>query len=148
MPNNPRVGGVSRQIEGDERIEARDIMNELKIPANMGLILRTAGVGKSREEIQWDLDYLTQLWEAIKEASKKQNPPFLIYQESDVIIRAIRDYLRSDVEEIWIDDPEVHKRCHEFMSQVMPHNLNKLQLYKENDPFLQWNNYVWSKLGA
>ena len=134
MPNNPRVGGVSRQIEGDERIEARDIMNELKIPANMGLILRTAGVGKSREEIQWDLDYLTQLWEAIKEASKKQNPPFLIYQESDVIIRAIRDYLRSDVEEIWIDDPEVHKRCHEFMSQVMPHNLNKLQLYKENDP--------------
>ena len=77
---------------------------------------------------------MTQLWEAIKEASKKQNPPFLIYQESDVIIRAIRDYLRSDVEEIWIDDPEVHKRCHEFMSQVMPHNLNKLQLYKENDP--------------
>ena len=82
MPNNPRVGGVSRQIEGDERIEARDIMNELKIPANMGLILRTAGVGKSREEIQWDLDYLTQLWEAIKEASKKQNPPFLIIKKA------------------------------------------------------------------
>ncbi len=134
MPNNPRVGGVSRQIEGDDRTEARNVMGELKIPANMGIILRTAGIGKSKDELQWDLDYLGQLWDAIKEASKKQNAPFLIYQESDVIIRAIRDYLRTDIEEIWIDDSEVHKRCHEFMSQVMPHNLPKLQSYEGSDP--------------
>ncbi|MCG8378355.1 MAG: Rne/Rng family ribonuclease, partial [Proteobacteria bacterium] len=99
-----------------------------------GLILRTAGVGKSSEELQWDLDYLLQLWDAIRNAASERQSPFLIYQESEVIIRAIRDYLRKDINEIWIDDPEVHKRSYDFMSQVMPHNLEKLKLYKESDP--------------
>ena len=134
MPNSPKVEGVSRQIEGDDRIEARDVMNGLNIPEDTGLILRTAGVGKSNEELQWDLDYLSQLWGTIKNASKERSAPFLIYQESDVIMRAIRDYLKGDISEIWIDNPDIHKKCHEFMSQVMPHNLNKLQLYKESDP--------------
>ena len=134
MPNSPKVEGVSRQIEGDDRIEARDVMNGLTIPEDTGLILRTAGVGKSKEELQWDLDYLSQLWCTIKNASKEPSAPFLIYQESDVIIRAIRDYLKSDISEIWIDNPDTHEKCREFMNQVMPHNLNKLQLYKESDP--------------
>ncbi len=134
MPNNPRAGGVSRQIEGSDRSEAQDAMRDLKVPDGIGLILRTAGVGKSADELQWDLDYLLQLWGAITGAAGKRKAPFLIYQESEIIIRAIRDYLRKDINEIWIDDPEVHKRSHDFMSQVMPHNLDKLKLYKESDP--------------
>ena len=134
MPNNPRAGGVSRQIEDADRSEAQDAMRGLSVPAGAGLILRTAGVGKSAEELQWDLDYLLQLWGAISEAAGQRKSPFLIYRESEVIIRAIRDYLRKDINEIWIDDPEVHKRSHEFMTQVMPHNLDKLKLYRENDP--------------
>lgn len=134
MPNNPRAGGVSRQIEGTDRSEAQDAMRGLSVPDGAGLILRTAGVGKSAEELQWDLDYLLQLWGAISEAAGQRKSPFLIYRESEVIIRAIRDYLRKDINEIWIDDPEVHKRSHEFMTQVMPHNLDKLKLYTENDP--------------
>ena len=134
MPNNPRVEGVSRQIEGDDRLEARDTMNGLTIPEGMGIILRTAGVGKSKEEMQWDLDYLSQLWETVKNASKERSAPYLIYQESDVIIRAIRDYLRKDITEIWIDDPDIYEKCKEFMSHIMPHNLTKLQLYKDSDP--------------
>ena len=134
MPNNPRVGGVSRQIEGDDRLEVKDAMSGLVIPEGMGLIIRTAGVGKSKEELQWDLDYLSQLWDAVVNASDERSASFLIYQESDVIIRAIRDYLRKDITEIWIDDNNVYKRCQEFMSQVMPHNLDKLQFYKDNEP--------------
>lgn len=134
MPNNPNVEGVSRQIEGEDRLEARDAMNGLIVPEGVGLILRTVGVGKSKEELQWDLDYLSQLWGTIKNASKERSAPFLIYQESDAMIRAIRDYLRGDISEIWIDDQNMHEKCHEFMNQVMPHNLNKLQLYKESDP--------------
>ena len=134
MPNNPRAGGVSRQIEGSDRSEARDAMSGLVVPDGMGLILRTAGVGKSSEELQWDLDYLNQLWSAISTAADERPASFLIYQESEVIIRAIRDYLRKDINEIWIDDPEVHKRCHDFMTSVMPHNLEKLKLYTDSDP--------------
>lgn len=134
MPNNPRAGGVSRQIEGSDRSEARDAMSGLVVPEGMGLILRTAGVGKSSEELQWDLDYLNQLWAAISTVASERPASFLIYQESEVIIRAIRDYLRKDINEIWIDDPDVHKRCHDFMTQVMPHNLEKLKLYKDSDP--------------
>lgn len=134
MPNNPRAGGVSRQIEGADRSEAQDAMRNLSVPDGAGLILRTAGVGKSAEELQWDLDYLLQLWGAISEAAGQRKSPFLIYRESEIIIRAIRDYLRKDINEIWIDDPEVHQRSHEFMTQVMPHNLDKLKLYRENDP--------------
>lgn len=134
MPNNPRAGGVSRQIEGDDRSDAREAMSTLEIPQGMGLILRTAGVGKSAEELQWDLDYLNMLWDSIKTTAKEKPAPFLIYQESEVIIRAIRDYLRSDIAEIWIDDNDIFHRARDFMQQVMPHNLQKLKLYSGSDP--------------
>ncbi len=134
MPNNPRAGGVSRQIEGNDRTEAREAMSALEIPQGMGLILRTAGIGKSAEELQWDLDYLQVLWASIKTTAKEKTAPFLVYQESEVIIRAIRDYLRNDIAEIWIDDNDVFHRARDFMQQVMPHNLHKLKLYSESDP--------------
>ena len=133
MPNNPKAGGVSRQIEGSDRAEAREAMSGLEVPQGMGLILRTAGVGKSAEELQWDLDYLMSLWGSISRAAEDRSAPFLVYKESEVIIRAIRDYLRKDVAEIWIDDTDVFDRAREFMEKVMPHNLSKLKLYKEND---------------
>lgn len=139
MPNNPRAGGVSRQIEGNDRAEAREAMSSLAVPEGMGFILRTAGVGKSTEELQWDLNYLLSLWEAIDKSSRDKAAPFLIYQESDVVIRAIRDYLRKDIAEIWVDDKDVHIRAVEFMTQVMPQNLFKLKLYKEVDPL--FNRY-------
>lgn len=134
MPNNPRAGGVSRQIEGNDRNEAKESMANLNIPEKMGVILRTAGIGKSGEELQWDLDYLNQLWTAISDAASNKPAPFLIYEESEVIIRAIRDYLRKDIIEIWIDDADVHKRCYDFMKMVMPQNLEKLKYYKDSDP--------------
>ncbi len=134
MPNNPRAGGVSRQIEGNDRSDAREAMSTLEIPQGMGLILRTAGVGKSAEELQWDLDYLKVLWDSIKTTAKEKPGPFLIYQESEVIIRAIRDYLRNDIAEIWIDDNDIFHRARDFMQQVMPHNLHKLKLYSGSDP--------------
>ncbi len=139
MPNNPRAGGVSRQIEGKDRAEAKVAMSSLEVPQGMGFILRTAGIGKSTEELQLDLDYLLSVWDAISSASKIRPAPFLIYHESDVVIRAIRDYLRKDIAEIWVDDREAHQRAHEFMQQVMPHNLDKLILYKEVDPL--FNRY-------
>src|SRR3972149_249635 len=104
MPNNPRAGGVSRQIEGTDRSDAREAMSVLEIPQGMGLILRTAGIGKSSDELQWDLDYLLHLWDAITTAARGRPAPFLIHQESDLVIRAIRDYLRNDISEIWVDD--------------------------------------------
>ncbi len=134
MPNNLRSGGISRQIEGTDRTEAREIMSQLVIPENTALILRTAGIGKSREELQWDTDYLTTLWKAIDKAASEHPAPFLIYQESEVIIRAIRDYLRTDIAEVWIDDKEVYQRSLDFMQQVMPQNLHKLKLYEEDVP--------------
>ncbi len=134
MPNNPRAGGVSRRIEGEDRSELRDIMADLAIPDSMGLIVRTAGVGKSSEELQWDLDYLLRLWTAIEEASREQAAPFLIYQESNIIIRAIRDYFRQDIGEILIDDPAVFQQGRDFMQQVMPQNLNKIKLYQDSVP--------------
>src|SRR5690606_22273348 len=123
MPNNPRAGGVSRRIEGEDRQEMREVLRELKVPEGMGLIVRTAGVGRSVEELQWDLDYLLQLWQAIQTAAEQRPAPFLIYQESNVIIRALRDYLRSDIGEILIDDAAVYEQAREFMQQVMPYNL-------------------------
>lgn len=134
MPNNPRAGGVSRRIEGDDRSEARDAMSALNIPTDMGLILRTAGVGKSVEELQWDLDYLLQLWESIEKASLERAAPFLIYQESDLVTRAIRDYLRTDINEILIDEAHVYEKAREFMSLVMPHNLQRVKLYSDPVP--------------
>ncbi|MFP5506094.1 MAG: ribonuclease E [Gammaproteobacteria bacterium] len=134
MPNNPRAGGVSRRIEGEDRSTIRDAMAALNIPEDMGLIVRTAGVGRAIEELQWDLDYLLQLWASIEGASKERAAPFLIYQESNVIIRALRDNLRTDVGEILIDDPEIFEKARDFMQLVMPHNLNKLKVYKDTVP--------------
>jgi len=134
MPNNPRAGGVSRRIEGEERAEVREAMRQLDIPENMGLIVRTAGVGKSVEELQWDLDYLLHLWRAIEKAAEERNAPFLVYQESNIIIRAIRDYLRKDISEILIDNPDVYQQARDFMAQVMPHNLHKVKLYEDDIP--------------
>ncbi len=134
MPNNPRAGGVSRQIEGDAREEAKEAMSGLTIPENIGLILRTAGIGKSSEELQWDLDYLVQLWQAIDAASAGRQAPFLIYQDQNVIIRAIRDYLRSDIAEILIDDETLYQTACDFMKQVMPQNINKLKMYTDSVP--------------
>ena len=134
MPNNPRAGGVSRQITRDERKELLDTLSEIEIPGEMGCIVRTAGVGRERQELQWDLDYLLQLWSAIKEAAGSKKAPFLIYQESNLIIRALRDYLRDDIGEILIDDEKVFEDAREFMQQVMPHNLRKLKLYRDDTP--------------
>jgi len=133
MPNNPRAGGVSRRIEGDDRSALREAMSELEIPDGMGLIVRTAGIGKSAEELQWDLDYLLQLWSAIEESAKKK-APFLIYQESNVIIRSMRDYLRGDIGEIIIDDDEVFAEAQHFISQVMPRYERKLKPYQDEVP--------------
>jgi len=133
MPNNPRAGGVSRRIEGDDRSEIREIMANLNTPEGMGLIVRTAGVGRNQEELQWDLNYLIQVWTAIDNASQKP-APFLIYQESNVIIRALRDYFRNDIGEILIDDPEVYKTAEDFIKQVMPNNLKKIKLYQDTIP--------------
>ena len=133
MPNNPRAGGVSRRIEGDDRSEIREIMANLETPEGMGLIVRTAGVGRNQDELQWDLNYLLQVWTAIESASQK-SAPFLIYQESNVIIRALRDYFRNDVGEILIDDPEVFKTAEDFIRQVMPNNLKKIKLYQDTIP--------------
>ena len=134
MPNNPRAGGVSRRIEGEERNLIRDAMSTLDIPEGMGLIVRTAGVGRNAEELQWDLAYLLHLWESIDKAASERPAPFLIYQESNVIIRALRDYLRKDISEIIIDGEDIYNQASEFMQQVMPHNLNKLKLYKDPIP--------------
>jgi len=134
MPNNPRAGGVSRRIEGNERSELRDAMSQLEIPENTGLIVRTAGVGKSVEELQWDLNYLNQLWAAIEQSAAERKAPYLIYQESDVIIRSIRDHLRTDIGEIVVDDRKMYEKAQAFIRQVMPHNLRKLRLYEDEVP--------------
>ena len=134
MPNNPRAGGVSRRIEGDERSEAREALGSLEIPDGMGVILRTAGVHKTPEELKWDLEYLLQLWHAIETSAASHPAPFLIYQESNVIIRAIRDYLREDISEILIDNEEIYQEAVDFMKQVMPYHLNKVKFYRDNVP--------------
>jgi len=134
MPNNPRVGGVSRRIEGQDRAELREAMSQLEIPEGMGLIVRTAGVGKQVEELQWDLDYLIQLWNAIEQSATEREVPFLIYQESDVIIRSIRDHLRTDIGEIVVDDRRMYEKADQFIRQVMPHNLKKLRFYEDEVP--------------
>ncbi len=134
MPNNPRAGGVSRRIEGSDRAELREAMSNLTIPEGMGLIVRTAGVGKSEEELQWDLDYLLQLWQAIDTSAGEKRAPFLIYQESNVIIRSIRDYLRADIGEIVIDHPDVYHEACEFIEQVMPQYRRKIRDYQDEVP--------------
>ncbi|QIT55516.1 ribonuclease E [Aquisalimonas sp. 2447] len=134
MPNNPRAGGVSRRIEGDDRDEIRDALRQLDTPDGMGLIVRTAGVGRNIEELQWDLNYLLQLWDMIKGAADERPAPFLIYQESNVIIRALRDYLRQDTGEILIDDPEVYATARDFIQQVMPQFSARLKHYDDSVP--------------
>ncbi len=134
MPNNPRGGGVSRRVEGEERNELRDILAQLEIPAGMSLIARTAGIGRSVEELQWDLNYLLQLWNAIEAASGAQNGPFLIYQEGSLVIRAIRDLFQPDIGEILIDTEAIFEQASQFMSHVMPGNVNKVRLYRDDVP--------------
>ena len=134
MPNSPTAGGVSRRIEGDDRAALKDAMDKLNIPDDMGVIIRTAGVGRDAEELQWDLDYLLQVWRAIAEAALSKPAPFLIYQESRLIVRALRDYLRADVGEILVDTEELYETAKEFMQQVMPQTLRKLKFYKDDIP--------------
>jgi ribonuclease E len=134
MPQNPRAGGVSRRIEGEDRDELKKVLSELTMPENMGVIVRTAGVGRSTEEMQWDLDYLNQVWTAIETAGNANPAPFLIYQESDVVIRALRDHYRADVGEIIIDSQEAYKQAHDFMSMVMPNTISKLKKFDEDLP--------------
>lgn len=139
MPNNPKAGGISRRIEGDERSELRDALRTLQIPDGMGLIVRTAGVGKDPEELQWDLNYLLALWDSIQEASEGKPAPFLIYQESNVIIRMIRDYLRKDIGEVLFDTVESYEEALNFIKQVMPQYENRIKLYEDKLPL--FNRY-------
>jgi ribonuclease E len=134
MPNNPRGGGVSRRIEGEDRNELRDAMAQLEVPDGMSLIGRTAGIGRSAEELHWDLSYLMQLWQAIEGAANGQSGAFLIYQEGSLVIRAIRDYFTADVGEILIDTEEVYQQAQGFMAHVMPANVNKVKLYRDDVP--------------
>ncbi|MGN6513286.1 MAG: Rne/Rng family ribonuclease [Lysobacteraceae bacterium] len=134
MPNSPTAGGVSRRIEGDDRAALKEAMDKLAIPDDMGVIIRTAGVGRDAEELQWDLDYLLSVWKAIAEAALTKPAPFLIYQESRLIIRALRDYMRPDIGEILVDTREMYDEAREFVEQVMPHNLRKLKHYTDDVP--------------
>jgi ribonuclease E len=134
MPNNPRGGGVSRRIEGEDRNELRDIMAQLEVPNGMSVIARTAGIGRNLEELQWDLNYLLQLWTAVESASTIQKGPFLIYQEGSLVIRAIRDYFQPDIGEILIDTPEIHEQALQFMNHVMPGNVSRVKLYRDEVP--------------
>ncbi len=134
MPNNPKAGGVSRRIEGEDRQALKEALEHLSVPDDMGLIVRTAGMGRDAEELQWDLDYLLTLWRSISEAASKQKAPFLIYQESKLFIRALRDYLRNDIGEILIDEESLYNDAREFMQQVMPNALRKLKLYQDDTP--------------
>lgn len=134
MPNNPRAGGISRRIEGDERLELKEALSSLEVPDGVGLIVRTAGVGRSPEELQWDLHVLLHHWEAIKQASESRPAPFLIHQESDVIVRAIRDYLRRDIGEILIDSRKVFDKVKEHIKLVRPDFINRVKLYQGEVP--------------
>jgi ribonuclease E len=136
MPNNPRAGGISRRIEGDERNELREALAKLDIPDGMGVIVRTAGIGRSAEDLQWDLNYLCQLWASIQRAADEKAAPFLILQESNVVIRAIRDYLRQDINEVLIDNKEAYDEAMTFVTEVIPHFQNRLKLYEDEVPLL------------
>ncbi|MRW92129.1 Rne/Rng family ribonuclease [Duganella sp. FT80W] len=134
MPNNPRGGGVSRRVEGEERQELRETMDKLDLPPGMSVIARTAGIGRSVEELQWDLNYLMQLWRAIEGAGKSASGAFLIYQESSLVIRAIRDYFQPDIGEILIDTDEIYEQAHQFMSHVMPDMVHRVKRYSDDVP--------------
>ena len=134
MPNNPRAGGISRRIEGDERVQLKEALSHLKLPNGMGLIVRTAGVGKTSEELEWDLNVLVNHWGAITEASEAQKAPFLIHRESNVIVRSIRDYLRRDIGEIVIDHPKTFEQAKKHIEMVRPDYINRLKLYQGEIP--------------
>jgi ribonuclease E len=134
MPNNPRGGGVSRRVEGDDRQELRDVMDQLVVPPGTSLIARTAGIGRGLEELQWDLNYLQQLWTAIDGAAKAQNGAFLIYQESSLVIRAIRDYFHAEIGEILIDTDDIFEQAQQFMAHVMPGTVNRVKRYHDDVP--------------
>jgi ribonuclease E len=134
MPNNPRGGGVSRRVEGEERQELRETMDKLDLPPGMSVIARTAGIGRNVDELQWDLNYLMQLWRAIEGAGKSAAGAFLIYQESSLVIRAIRDYFQPDIGEILIDTDEIYDQAHQFMSHVMPDMVHRVKRYSDDVP--------------
>lgn len=134
MPNNPRGGGVSRRIEGDDRAELKEAMDQLEYPQGMSIIARTAGIGRSAPELQWDLNYLLKLWTAIDGAAKSGKGAFLIYQESSLVIRAIRDYFNSDIGDILIDTDDIFDQAHQFMSHVMPEHASKVKRYRDDAP--------------
>ncbi len=134
MPNNPRGGGVSRRVEGDERAELREVMDGLTVPSGMSLIARTAAIGRNAEELQWDLNYLLQLWGAVDGAAKSQSGAFLIYQEGSLVIRAIRDYFQPDIGEILIDTDDIYEQAHQFMAHVMPASVNRVKRYHDDVP--------------
>ena len=132
MPNNNDGGGISRRIEGEERSSFKDVLSQVKIKKGTSVIGRTAGIGATVEQIQWDLDYLSQLWDAIENAANAQEGPFLIYQESNLVIRAIRDYFSTDIEEVLIDKKEIYDQALQFMSHVMPNYSERIKLYDED----------------
>ncbi|PIY03810.1 MAG: ribonuclease E/G, partial [Gallionellales bacterium CG_4_10_14_3_um_filter_54_96] len=134
MPNNPKGGGVSRRIEGDDRTELREVLSNLDVPEGMSIIARTAGIGRNEEEMQWDLNYLKQLWDAIEGAGKTEKGPSLIYLESSLVVRAIRDYFNPEIGEILIDTEEVYQQAHAFMSTVMPDNVDCIKRYVDDVP--------------
>ena len=150
MPNNPKLGGISRRIEGDERVEMKEALRSLEIPDNMGVIVRTAGVGKQAEDLQWDLDYLLNLWHAIQEVAGKKAAPMLIHEESNVIIRAIRDYLREEIGEVLFDTDESYQEAMVFLRQVMPQYENRIKRYEDRLPLFnrfQIENQIESAFG-
>jgi ribonuclease E len=134
MPNNPRAGGVSRRIEGEDREQLREAMDSLRIPDGMGAIVRTAGVGRTADELQWDVNNLVDIWNAVKQASEGRPAPFLIYQESKAILRALRDYLSDDIGEILVDKQETFAEAQDYMQRFMPNNLRKLKYYDDHVP--------------
>ncbi len=139
MPNSPKAGGISRRIEGEERLELKEALNSLVVPEGMGLIVRTAGLGRSPEELSWDLDVLLNQWAAIKQAAASRSAPCLVYQESNVVIRAIRDYLRPDIEEVLIDDPAIYEEAYAHVKTLRPDFLDRIKLYQ--DPIPLFNRY-------
>ncbi|MBM3354124.1 MAG: Rne/Rng family ribonuclease, partial [Betaproteobacteria bacterium] len=135
MPNNPRGGGVSRRIEGEDRDELRDTLDRLVVPEGMSVIARTAAIGRTVEELQWDLGYLMQLWQAVDGAAREAgSKPFLIYLESSLVIRAIRDYFQPDIGEILIDTQDIYGQAVAFMQTVMPANVGRVKLYRDDVP--------------
>ena len=132
-PNNPKSSGISRQISASDRQDLKKVLPKLDVPKHSGLIIRTEGAGRGASELQWEVDHLTQLWKSIKTATKKQDAPFLIYQESDITVRALRDYLREDTDSVIIDDLETYQKARDFINFVMPHYLDKIKFFDVTD---------------